>query len=92
MASGEIRSGSGYVILWPGAAEALLYYTDFHGALTWPLVQGVLWPDLSEQPAMDLRNKLPPEPVRQAPSQPGRKRIADTVGQADRATRYRQVH
>ena len=91
VASGEIRSGSGYVILWPGAAEALLYYINFQGALTWPLAQGVLWPDLSEQPAMDLRNKLPPEAPRQAPTQPGRKRIADTVGQADRATLYRQA-
>ena len=91
VASGEIRSGSGYVILWPGAAEALLYYIDFQGALTWTLAQAVLWPDVSEQPTMDLRNKLPPEAPRQAPSQPGRRPIADTAGQADRATLYRQV-
>ena len=61
VASGEIRSGSGYVILWPGAADALLYYIDFQGALTWALAQAVLWPDLNEQPP------LAPQSVGQGP-------------------------
>ena len=90
VASGDIRSGSGYVILWPGAAEALLYYIDFQGALTWALAQTVLWPDLSEQPPLAPQS-VGQGPVNDSPPQPGRKRIADTAGQADRAALYRDV-
>ena len=70
VASGEIRSGSGYVILWPGAAEALLYYINFQGALTWTLAQAVLWPDVAEQ------TPLAPQTVGQG----SRQRLAPATG------------
>ena len=57
---------------------------------TWALAQTVLWPDLNEQTPLAPQS-VGQGPANDSPPQPGRKRIADTAGQADRAALYRDV-
>ena len=74
VATGEIRSAAGFVVLWPGAAEAILYNVSHlpdhrlasiwdasEPALTYAEAEVVLWPDRGQK-AMDFHPKtLPPQ-------------------------------
>ena len=99
VATGEIRSAAGFVVLWPGAAEAILYNVSHlpdhrlasiwdasEPALTYAEAEVVLWPDRGQK-AMDFHPKTLPPQVEKV--QEGRRRVLDVQGVADRASLYR---
>ena len=78
--SGEIRSGHGYVVLWPGAARNLIY-NPASDALTYRQASDIFWPDGGDH---QIAQAAMPEPSVAEPDAANRRRVMAPYENRDR--------